>query len=185
MALGFALIVFGSGSLFVLGLGVLILGFGYGSTVPVIFDTASKISKGAAASTATALLVSSIYAGQFISPVVLGSVSRIFGDGSVSFSYTMMTFALIFVAAILLAERFLHFTGMKRYLKRDSSKRLFTEISSQQSELNDTVRSLSKQFEQTVSDRDQNLMTKLEELTTDIKTINSRLDKLSEGQQKS
>lgn len=184
MAVGFSLIVFGSLSLVLLGVGVLILGFGYGSTVPVIFDTSSKISKGSAASTATALLVSSIYAGQFISPVILGFVSRTFGDGSVAFSYTMMTFALIFVASILMAERFLHFTGIKRYLKRDSSKRMFTEISSQQTEIHETIQLLSSQIEKKVSHRDESILQKLDALAKDIEVINSRIAHISEVKQR-
>ncbi|MEX0740103.1 MAG: MFS transporter [Pseudohongiella sp.] len=143
MAVGFVLIAFLNQYLVLLGLGVLILGFGYGSTVPVIFDSATKITTGAATSTATAVLVSSIYLGQFIAPNFLGTVSRTFGDGSVYFSYTIMALILVLVAVMLMAERALHFSGMKRWLSRSSSKHAFNELRSQNIELQGKIEEIS------------------------------------------
>ncbi|MEX1200797.1 MAG: MFS transporter [Methylophaga sp.] len=178
MAIGFSLIVFYDQSLIAMGIGVLILGFGYGSTVPVIFDSASKISTGNAMAMATALLVSSIYLGQFISPVLLGTVSRLFGDGSVHFSYLMMALALIFVAVMLMINKFLHITGIKHWLTRNSSKRLFAEISSQQSDLQMSVEKLNTRLDQmqnAETDRNmQQLMEMVEKLHQKIEMQNKQ-----------
>lgn len=143
MAIGYILIAFFNDQLIMLGLGVLILGFGYGSTVPVIFDSATKITTGAATSMATAILVSSIYLGQFIAPNLLGTVSRTFGDGSVFFSYTLMSLVLAFVAIMLLAERALHLTGLKKWMTRNSNKHAFNELSTQNQILQDKIEDMS------------------------------------------
>lgn len=168
MAIGFSLIVFYDQSLYVMGLGVLILGFGYGSTVPVIFDSASKITTGNAAAMATAVLVSSIYLGQFISPVLLGSVSRVFGDGSVHFSYLMMALALIFVAVMLLFNKVMHVTGITRWLTQNSSKRLFAEISIQQSDLQESVRELNNRLDQLQASQDKGSIERLTALVEQL-----------------
>lgn len=180
MAIGFSLIVFYDQSLYAMGLGVLILGFGYGSTVPVIFDSASKITTGNAAAMATALLVSSIYLGQFISPVLLGTVSRMFGDGSVHFSYLMMALALIFVAVMLLFNKFMHVTGINRWLSRNSSKRLFAEISTQQSDLQDSVRELNQRIDQLQVSQNQK---SIEKLTMLVEQLNEKIELQQRNQQ--
>ncbi|QNI03928.1 MFS transporter [Halomonas sp. SH5A2] len=147
MAIGFSMIAFLNQYIVFLGLGVLILGFGYGSTVPVIFDSATKITSGTGRSMATAVLVSSIYLGQFISPLSLGEISRWFGDGSVYFSYVVMALALVFVAILLLAERMLHFTGVKKWLARSSSNHALIEVKKANVELQERVDMLSQQVE--------------------------------------
>lgn len=96
---------------------------------------------------AGAILVSCIYLGQFISPLLLGSVSRIFGDGSVHFAYLNMAVALIFVASALLINRFTHFTGINRWLARSGSKEMFSEIMMQQKDMQRSISELSKQIE--------------------------------------
>jgi len=148
MAIGFILIAFFNQYLILLGLGVLILGFGYGSTVPVIFDGATKITTGAARSMATAIIVSSIYLGQFISPVILGEISRFFGDGSVYYSYSVMALALVFVAILLFVERGLHFSGLKKWLSRSSSQHAFSEMSASNVRLQERVDTLATQLEE-------------------------------------
>nr|WP_284047774.1 MFS transporter [Halomonas gemina] len=148
MAIGFGMIAFLNEYIVLLGIGVLVLGFGYGSTVPIIFDSATKITTGAARAMATAILVSSIYLGQFISPVLLGLVSRLFGDGSVYFSYTAMAIALIFVAVLLLAERAMHFSGLKKWLSRSGSSHALSEISKMNVTLKDRVDLLSQQLDE-------------------------------------
>ncbi|MDQ7732209.1 MFS transporter [Halomonas sp. SpR1] len=147
MAIGFSMIAFLNQYIVFLGLGVLILGFGYGSTVPVIFDSATKITSGTGRAMATALLVSSIYLGQFISPLTLGEISHWFGDGSVYFSYVVMALALVFVAILLIAERTLHFTGIKKWLSRSSYNHALIEVKKINVELQERVDMLSQQIE--------------------------------------
>ncbi|MDQ7730423.1 MFS transporter [Halomonas sp. SpR8] len=147
MAIGFSMIAFLNQYIAFLGLGVLILGFGYGSTVPVIFDSATKITSGTGRAMATALLVSSIYLGQFISPLTLGEISHWFGDGSVYFSYVVMALALVFVAILLIAERALHFTGIKKWLSRSSANHALIEVKKTNVELQERVDMLSQQIE--------------------------------------
>lgn len=180
MAIGFVLIAFVNESLFSMGLGVLILGFGYGSTVPVIFDSATRITTGTATSTATALLVSAIYTGQFLSPVLLGFVSRTFGDGSVYFSYTMMALALVFVAAMLLSERFLHFTGIKGWLTRSNTKLLITEISHQQTDLKDSIDSLAERLDTLQQGRNPEADDQVAKLSRMVQELNTRLESLTD-----
>lgn len=182
MAIGFSLIVFYDQSLYAMGLGVLILGFGYGSTVPVIFDSASKITTGNSAAMATAVLVSSIYLGQFISPLLLGSVSRWFGDGSVHFSYLMMALALIFVAVMLMINKLMHFTGINRWLTQNSSKRLFIEISNQQNDLQQSVRELNKRFDQLQASQSQ---VSIEKLNALVEQLQRSIEMKQPGQQSS
>ncbi|WP_343322510.1 MFS transporter [Chromohalobacter nigrandesensis] len=148
MAVGFVLIAFLNQYIVLLGLGVLILGFGYGSTVPVIFDGATKITTGAARSMATAILVSSIYLGQFLSPIVLDEISQVFGNGSVYYSYSAMALALVFVAILMFVERGLHFSGLKKWLARSSSKHALSEISASNARLQERVDTLANQLDE-------------------------------------
>lgn len=186
MAFGFSLIVFFDQSLYAMGVGVLILGFGYGSTVPIIFDTASKITTGNAGAFATAILVSSIYLGQFISPVLLGSVSRAFGDGSVHFSYLMMAMTLIVVASLLMINKVTHLTGINRWLTQSRSKRMFDEIITQQNDLQNSVIELNNRIEKMQLDDNQQTLGKLlhlvEKLRDDLESQKTGKNAKGQGQ---
>lgn len=174
MAVGFSLIVFYDQSLFVMGLGVLILGFGYGSTVPIIFDSASKITTGNAGAFATAILVSSIYAGQFISPVLLGAVSRTFGDGSVHFSYLVVALVLIVVATLLMINKVTHLTGINRWLLQSRSRQMFDEIMIQQNDLQNAISALNTRIDKLQQPEQQQMLEtmlrQLEELRAEMQT---------------
>lgn len=179
MAVGFSLITFFNDSLWAMGAGVLILGFGYGSTVPVIFDKSSKIHSGAATATATALLVSAIYLGQFLSPVVLGSVTRWFGDGTVTFAYNAMTMGLILVAILLVVNRFTHISGLRLWLDSKRSKHLYKEIIEQQQNLEASLKLLNEKLTDIHREQTANRSGKETELDERIRQLDEKVSSLS------
>ncbi|ESU31913.1 hypothetical protein G3A_13950 [Bacillus sp. 17376] len=112
LGIGFGLVVF-TQPLVLMGIGVLILGFGYGSLVPIIFDGVSKAANGAQAMIAMAIVQSFIYLGQFSSPHIHRIVSTSFGDGSVNYSYTVMAVVLLIVGALLILKSLFQLKSVK------------------------------------------------------------------------
>ncbi|WP_252314785.1 MFS transporter [Sinobaca sp. H24] len=100
MGVGFALIAFAP-SLAAIAPGVIILGFGFGSILPTLFDQVSIIASGRQMVQAMAVVQSFLYLGQFVSPLVLDGLSAGIGDGSTQFVYMMLAVFLLGLGLLL------------------------------------------------------------------------------------
>lgn len=101
MGTGFGLIAFAP-SLGAIAPGVIVLGFGFGSILPTLFDRVSIVASGRQMVQAMAIVQSFLYLGQFVSPLVLDGLSAGIGDGSTQFVYMMLSVFLLSLGFLLL-----------------------------------------------------------------------------------
>ena len=104
MGIGFGILTF-SHSIPVILISVCIVGFGQGIAFPLINDKALGGTDRTITDRAISIVASMIYVGQFLSPVVLDSISRIAGIPTIRFQYSVLSVCLkISVGAIILVK---------------------------------------------------------------------------------
>ncbi|MDZ5782590.1 MFS transporter [Marinococcus luteus] len=99
---GFVLIAFG-GQAVLITIGIILIGIGLGTIIPLIFDRVTKVSSAAQMSLAIAVVQSFMYFGQFTSPLVLDVVGRLAGGsiGTNQFIYTFSGITALVVAVMV------------------------------------------------------------------------------------
>lgn len=100
--IGFVLIAFG-GQAVLITLGIILIGIGLGTVIPLIFDRVTKVSSAVQMSLAMAVVQSFMYFGQFMSPLVLDFVGRLAGGsiGTNQFIYAFSGITALVVAALV------------------------------------------------------------------------------------
>ncbi|MCK4666015.1 MFS transporter [Candidatus Dependentiae bacterium] len=93
MGLGYFLLS-GASSIWIIFVAVVVIGFGFGTIQPTIFLTVQRIAPPNARAFAMAIVGSSIFLGQFISPIVMKGVVTIFNQDSFQFRFLALAFAL-------------------------------------------------------------------------------------------
>lgn len=90
---------------------VCMIGFGQGITFPLINDTVLGDINPAISDRVISIVSSMIYVGQFLSPVVLDSISKIAGQPGIRFQYSVLAVCLIISVATMI---------MVKLIKRNS-----------------------------------------------------------------
>lgn len=84
---------------------VCIVGFGQGIVFPLINDRVLRGTDPSISDRVISIVSSMIYVGQFLSPVVLDSISRVVGNPTIRFQYSVIAVSLIIsVAAMVLVK---------------------------------------------------------------------------------
>lgn len=86
-------------------LGVGFVGLGVGWAMPALFNGATRAGGEGTGVPVMALMTSLVFTGQFLSPVILGSLSDAFGGGSTRFTFAMIAAAAGVPLLVLLARR--------------------------------------------------------------------------------
>ncbi|MFD2706123.1 MFS transporter [Salibacterium lacus] len=110
MGTGFSLIAFTS-SVLPIAFGVFLMGLGAGTLIPSIYNGVAGVTAGAQVMTAMAIVQSFMYLGQFMSPLVMDSVSTLAGHPTNQFIYSMSGVLTLSIGVILLAVN-----AIRRYL---------------------------------------------------------------------
>lgn len=77
------------------------MGIGFGALIPTIYNTISKVAKKRQIMLAMALTQSFMYLGQFMSPIILDSVARLFGEVTNKLIYSISAYTLLTVALFM------------------------------------------------------------------------------------
>ncbi|WP_332633507.1 MFS transporter [Halalkalibacter flavus] len=92
---------------FITGLGVGILGFGFGSIMPTVFDEVSRQVPRVQTVQAMAVVTGMLFFGQFFSPILLDSVGYLFGNESIRFTYQFLSGSMFLVAIVFFLKTML------------------------------------------------------------------------------
>ncbi|WP_051302701.1 MFS transporter [Salibacterium aidingense] len=104
MGAGFSLIGFTSHAI-PIAVGVFIMGLGAGTLIPSIYNGVAAVSSGLQVMTAMAVVQSFMYLGQFMSPLVMDTVSTLVGHPTNRFIYSMSAVITLGTGIILLAVK--------------------------------------------------------------------------------
>ncbi|MFA9456354.1 MFS transporter [Halalkalibacter sp. AB-rgal2] len=99
MAIGFLIIAFAPNA-FIIGCGVGLMGFGFGSLMPTVFDHVTRIVPRVQVVQAMAVVTSMLFLGQFLSPIILDSIGILVGDESIRFTYFLLAGSLFLVSTV-------------------------------------------------------------------------------------
>ncbi|GAE31055.1 MFS transporter [Halalkalibacter hemicellulosilyticus] len=97
MAVGFLIIAFAPNAI-IIGCGVGLMGFGFGSLMPIVFDHVTHLVPRVQVVQAMAVVTSMLFLGQFLSPIILDSIGVLVGDGSIRFTYFLLAGSLFLVS---------------------------------------------------------------------------------------
>ena len=101
MCLGYGLLLY-SNSILILLTAVALVGFSFGIIYPLIFLKTGNVSDKSSNAISMSIVSSSMFLGQFLSPIVLQGVGNIFKDNSTRFSFKMLIICLGIALIILL-----------------------------------------------------------------------------------
>lgn len=106
MALGYGLLLY-CHNLFILLVSVALVGFSFGMIYPLIFLKTSNISDKDSISISMSVVSSSMFLGQFLSPIVLQYVSRILNNNTTRFNFGILAICLsvAFVISLILQAK--------------------------------------------------------------------------------
>ncbi len=93
MCLGYGVLLY-SHNIFMLLVSVALVGFSFGIIYPLIFLKTSNISDKSSNSISMSIVSSSMFLGQFLSPVVLQYISRILNNNNIRFNFKILTICL-------------------------------------------------------------------------------------------
>lgn len=96
-----------SNHLILLGIGIVFIGFGITSIIPIIFDYVTNNVTPSQSVKATAFVTIMLFLGQFLSPIILDYINKWIGNGSIQFTYRLLGIASACLASINL----MHHTG--------------------------------------------------------------------------
>jgi MFS family permease len=119
MAFGFFTIGISNHSL-VIGLGVGMMGFGFGSIMPTVFDQVTRQVPRVQTVQAMAVVTSMLFFGQFLSPVILDTIGILFANESIRFTYQFLAGSMLVVAIGFLVVAI---KIQKRIKKEESSQK--------------------------------------------------------------
>lgn len=97
MGAGFFIISVSS-HLFLIGVGVGLMGFGFGSIVPTVFDQVSRQVPKSQTVQAMAIVTSMLFLGQFSSPIFLDGIGMLFANETIRFIYAFLAGSTFLVA---------------------------------------------------------------------------------------
>ncbi len=97
MGIGFFITAI-SNHLFIIGLGVGFMGFGFGSILPTVFDQVSRQVPKSQTVQAMAIVTSMLFLGQFSSPLFLDGIGVLFSNETIRFMYLFLSSSIILVA---------------------------------------------------------------------------------------
>ncbi|HCX64398.1 MAG TPA: hypothetical protein DHN33_04215 [Eubacteriaceae bacterium] len=100
MGIGFSLIAFTRMATTV-SIGILIMGLGVGTLIPTIYNAVSNVSDQKNMMRSMAIVQTFLYLGQFMSPILLDNIARLFGEVSNALIYSISAYAAL-IGAILL-----------------------------------------------------------------------------------
>lgn len=75
-----------------------LLGFGFGSIIPTVFDQVSRQVPRSQTVQAMTLVTSMLFFDQFFSPILLDGVGMLFGNESIRFTYQFVGSAILSVS---------------------------------------------------------------------------------------
>lgn len=105
MGTGFFIVAI-SNHLFMIGLGVGFMGFGFGSILPTVFDQVSRQVPKRQTVQAMAIVTSMLFFGQFSSPIFLDGIGVLFGNDTIRFMYMFLSGSMFLVAIAFLILAF-------------------------------------------------------------------------------
>lgn len=100
MGAGFSLIAFTS-NVITVSAGVFIMGLGAGTLIPTIYSAIFKVAEKRQMMTAMAIVQSCMYLGQFMSPIILDTAARLFGQGTNKSIYSISAYLTLTVAILM------------------------------------------------------------------------------------
>ena len=108
MTLGLTLIYF-SGSIALMSVGMFLAGMGIGSLMPLLFLSTANLVPDSLNASALSITNSSLYFGQFVSPLVFTVIASVFHRADIRFDFlagAMLTgFAAIVITVVLFIKK--------------------------------------------------------------------------------
>ena len=105
MCLGYSLLLY-SYNIYMIGISVGFVGFSFGMIYPLIFLKTSKISNECSNSVAISIVSSSMFLGQFLSPIVLQYFNNLLSNNSNRFNFKFLAICLSIAVVISLILQF-------------------------------------------------------------------------------
>ncbi|MPW25588.1 MFS transporter [Alkalibaculum sp. M08DMB] len=119
MGIGFSLIAFTLNAVAV-SIGIFIMGLGSGTLIPTIYNMVTNVADQKQVMKSMAVVQTCLYLGQFMSPIVLDNIARLFGEVTSSLIYSISAFVTLIAATILFIYVIVKKTKLSNYFTAKS-----------------------------------------------------------------